>query len=55
MVVIGAMVWTYWISPFLVAAAILLLVGLGVGYLLKVVRPQYPPGKFPLPGVSRRR
>lgn len=55
MVALGAVVWTYWIAPFLVAGVILLFVALGVGYLLKVVRPQYPPGKMPLPGPLRRR
>lgn len=55
MVALGAVVWTYWIAPFLVLGVVLLLVGLGIGYLVKVVRPQYPPGKFPLPGASRRR
>lgn len=54
MALLAAMVWTYWIAPFLVLAVVLLLIGLGIGYLYKVTRPQYPPGKFPLPGSSRR-
>lgn len=55
MVVLAEVVWTYWIAPFIVAGMVLLLLGLGVAYLLKVVRPQYPPGEFPRPGASRRR
>jgi hypothetical protein len=55
MVALGAVVWTYWIAPFLVAGVVLLFLGLGIGYLIKVVRPQYPPGEFPTPGASRRR
>ncbi|MBS1846696.1 MAG: hypothetical protein JST73_00305 [Actinobacteria bacterium] len=55
MVVLGAVVWTFWIAPFIVAGVIALLAVLGIGYLVKVVRPQYPPGKFPLPGPLRRR
>jgi hypothetical protein len=55
MVALGAVVWTYWISPFLVLGAVLLVLALGLGYLVKVVRPQYPPGKFPFPGAPRRR
>jgi hypothetical protein len=55
MVALGAVVWTFWIAPFLALGAVLLVVALGLGYLVKVVRPQYPPGRFPLPGASRRR
>ncbi len=55
MAVLGAVLWTYWIAPVIVVAIVLVFVALGVGYLLKVVRPQYPPGKFPFPGTSRRR
>ena len=38
----AAKVWHYWIAVPLVGGAILLFVALIVGYLVRVVRPQYP-------------
>ncbi len=55
MALFAAHIWTYWIAPFLVAGVVLLFVGLGVGYLVKVVRPQYPPSELPIPEALRRR
>jgi hypothetical protein len=55
MVLLGAVVWTYWIAPILVIATVLALLGLVAGYLVKVVMPKYPPGEFPLPGPLRRK
>ena len=52
---LAAVTWTYWIAPLLVAAIVLLMVSLVVGYLVKVVLPKYPPGEFPLPGPLRRK
>ena len=40
--VLGAQVWHYWIAVPLVALAVLVLVGLAVGYLVRVVAPKYP-------------
>ena len=37
-----AKVWTFWIAVALVVPAILLIVGLIVGYVYKVVMPRYP-------------
>jgi hypothetical protein len=34
--------WTYWISPILVIGAILAVVGVLVGYVVKVVSLKYP-------------
>jgi hypothetical protein len=42
MFVLGARVWHYWIAVVLLFPAILLVVGVVVGYLMKVVRPRYP-------------
>lgn len=55
MALLGAHVWTYWIAPFLVLGVVLLFIGLGVGYLVKVVRPQHPPTELPIPEAFRRR
>ncbi len=52
---LAAVVWTFWIAPVLVVATVLALMGLVVGYLVKVVLPKYPPGEFPLPGPMRRK
>ena len=38
-----AQVWHYWISVPLVAGAVLFGLATIVGYLMKVVRPKYPP------------
>jgi hypothetical protein len=42
MALLAAKVWTYWISLFLVIPAVLLVVGIGVLYLVKVVSTKYP-------------
>ena len=34
--------WTYWVSPVLVIGAILAIVGVLVGYVVKVVSLKYP-------------
>ncbi len=38
-----AVVWTFWIAPFLVAGAILTIVAVVGGYLYSVTSKQYPP------------
>jgi general stress protein CsbA len=35
-------VWTYWISFFIIVPVILLCLGIGVAYLVKVVSLKYP-------------
>ena len=40
--ILAAKVWTYWISIVLVAAAILTVVAMGVGYLVKVYSTKFP-------------
>jgi uncharacterized protein (UPF0333 family) len=37
-----AKVWTFWIAVALVIPAIMLAVGIVIGYLYKVVMPRYP-------------
>jgi hypothetical protein len=37
-----AVVWHYWIAVALVVPAVLLVVGIAVGYLYKVVFPRFP-------------
>jgi len=39
---IAAKVWTYWISWFLIIPVILLVIGIGIAYLVKVVSLKYP-------------
>jgi hypothetical protein len=39
----AAPVWHFWIALPLVLGAVLFVVATIVGYLLKVVRPKYPP------------
>ena len=39
--VLAAKVWHYWLSIFLIIGTLLSLVGLGIGYLVKVVAPRY--------------
>lgn len=39
---LAAKVWTYWISFFLVVPAVLLVVLVAVGYLVKVQSKKYP-------------
>jgi len=40
-----AVVWHFWIAPFLVAGAVLAIVATVVGYLMNVTAKQYPRGK----------
>lgn len=40
--ILAAKVWTYWISVVLVAATILTVVAMGVGYLVKVYSTKFP-------------
>jgi len=40
--IVLAKVWTFWIAVALVIPAILLAVGVIIGYLYKVVMPRYP-------------
>jgi hypothetical protein len=42
MALLAAKVWTYWISFFLVIPAVLIVLGIGVLYLVKVVSTKYP-------------
>ena len=42
MVPILSVVWHFWIAVALVVPAILLVVGIVVGYLIKVEMPRYP-------------
>ncbi len=41
--VLAAYEWTFWIGVILAISSILLVIAVFVGYLVKVVRPQYPP------------
>ena len=34
--------WIYWLAPVLVLGAVLALIAIGVGYLIKVVAAKYP-------------
>jgi hypothetical protein len=34
--------WTYWVSPILVIGAVLAIIGVLVGYVVKVVSLKYP-------------
>ena len=38
-----AQVWTYWIGVAVVLGAIAFVIATIIGYLVKVVRPKYPP------------
>lgn len=40
--ILAAKVWHYWISIVLVATGVLALVGVGIGYLVKVTSQKYP-------------
>jgi len=40
--ILAAKVWTYWISVVLVASAILTVLAVGVGYLVKVYSTKFP-------------
>lgn len=37
-----AVVWTFWIAPFLVVGTILLILAIGGGYIKQVTSKQYP-------------
>lgn len=39
---IASEVWTYWISFFIIVPVILLCLGIGIAYLVKVVSLKYP-------------
>ena len=38
-----AQIWTYWIAVPVTAGAVLFVLATIIGYLMKVVRPKYPP------------
>ena len=40
--ILAAEVWTYWISFFLIVPVVLMVIGLGVAYIVKVVSLKYP-------------
>lgn len=40
-----AVVWTFWIAPFLVVGTILAIIAVIAGYLINVTSKQYPRGK----------
>lgn len=40
--ILAAKVWTYWISLVLVAAVVLVVLGTGIGYLVKVYSTRFP-------------
>jgi hypothetical protein len=39
---LAAKVWTYWISFFIIIPVVLLVIGIGIAYLIKVVSLKYP-------------
>ncbi len=41
-VLLAAKVWTYWISIVLIGGAVLTILAVAVGYLVKVVSMKYP-------------
>jgi hypothetical protein len=41
--VFAAEVWTFWMGVGVFLLVALTTIGVGVGYLLKVIRPKYPP------------
>lgn len=43
--VVAAVAWHWWIAPLLVAGAVGLVVSTIIGYVNKVVKPQYDPNK----------
>lgn len=47
MVSLAAVVWSYWIGVAVAIPTILIILGVAVGYVVKVVRPQYPPHHEP--------
>ena len=38
----AAKVWTFWISFFIIVPTVLLVLGIGIAYLVKVVSLKYP-------------
>jgi hypothetical protein len=42
MLVLAGEVWTYWISFFVLIGVVLLVLGIGVAYVVKVVSLKYP-------------
>ena len=42
LVLAAAKPWTYWLAPLLVLGAVLTVLALVVGYLIKVVAAKYP-------------
>ena len=40
--VLAAVVWHYWLGVFLFIPAVLLVIGIIIGYVRKVVMPRYP-------------
>lgn len=38
----AAKVWTYWLSIFIIVPIVLLVIGIGIAYLVKVVSLKYP-------------
>jgi hypothetical protein len=39
---LAAKVWTYWLSIFIIVPVVLLVIGIGIAYLVKVVGLKYP-------------
>jgi hypothetical protein len=40
-IIFAAKVWHYWISIFLIIPTVLVVLGILVGYLIKVIAPRY--------------
>jgi hypothetical protein len=40
--IFAAKVWTYWISWFIIIPVVLVVIGIGIAYLVKVVSLKYP-------------
>lgn len=40
--VLAGVIWHYWIGVALMIPAVLLVLGIAIGYLVKVVAPRYP-------------
>jgi hypothetical protein len=39
---LAAKVWTYWLSIFIIVPIVILVIGIGIAYLVKVVSLKYP-------------
>ncbi|MBI2710822.1 MAG: hypothetical protein HYX34_14185 [Actinobacteria bacterium] len=39
----AAKVWSFWLGVFVAAGGVLTMIAVVAGYLVKVVRPKYPP------------